>query len=129
VTVHAPADVLFDENSAALTDAANPVLDRLAADISQRAIGPVTVGGGTDHYGTHTTNMALGRARATTVVEALAARGINPARMTPTPLGDTAPLCREIRPDGTDDADCRARDRRVTLTYNVAATPSGTGTR
>jgi OOP family OmpA-OmpF porin len=58
--------------------------------------------------------------RARRVAEALAGAGIATSRISAQGYGETRPLAAEAKPDGADDPDGRARNRRVEV---VIASP------
>jgi outer membrane protein OmpA-like peptidoglycan-associated protein len=115
--VTVPADVLFDEGQSSLTTTADGAMRTIAHDIRQRHGTDITVTGFTDHFGTAASNDALGQQRADAVAKFLRNAGLKNVK--PGTRGERGALCREIRPNGSDDADCRARDRRVVITYTI----------
>lgn len=69
--------------SAELTEAAKARLDQLAAELAKvRTYRAFTVEGHTDRTGSRETNLALSQARARSVVDYLASRGVDRAKMT-----------------------------------------------
>nr|WP_243452760.1 OmpA family protein [Polymorphobacter multimanifer] len=79
--------------SADLTDRARSTLDRFAAELVR--IGryrPFVIEGHTDSSGDRATNMALSQARAEAVVNYLAAKGIDRARLVAQGFGYDKPL-------------------------------------
>ena len=73
--------VLFDFDSAQLTDYAQRVLDRQAAFMKARPETRVTIGGHADERGTREYNLALGERRASSSRDYLVAKGVNAARI------------------------------------------------
>ena len=73
--------VLFDFDSAQLTDYAQRVLDRQAAFMKARPETRVTRGGHADERGTREYNLALGERRASSARDYLVAKGVNAARI------------------------------------------------
>ena len=73
--------VLFDFDSAKLTDYAQRVLDRQAAFMKARPETRVTIGGHADERGTREYNLALGERRASSARDYLVAKGVNAARI------------------------------------------------
>ena len=107
-------DVLFDFDSAELT---GPGLEAVAkiAEIVKR-LAPeqrLICEGHTDARGSEPYNFELSLRRARRVAEALASSGIDPARILAQGLGESRPLAKETKADGSDDPDARARNRRV----------------
>ena len=73
--------VLFDFDSAQLSDYAQRVLDRQAAFMKARPETRVTIGGHADERGTREYNLALGERRASSARDYLVAKGVNAARI------------------------------------------------
>lgn len=83
----------FNVGSAELTAGARQILDRFAAGLKRvGTFRPFTVEGHTDSSGGPAVNQALSRARATTVVEYLAAKGVDRSRLTARGLAYDRPL-------------------------------------
>jgi len=120
VDVSLAADVFFAFGQDSLQAAATPVLTEHAQQLRASASGQVEVVGHTDAIGEDAANLALSQRRAATVVAALqpllagadlqlAAQG----------RGETEPVAAETTADGQDDPAGRARNRRVTISYNT----------
>lgn len=110
------ADVLFAFGRADLLPQASAALADILTSI--RATYPyprIRVEGHTDSIGTDAANDALSRARAETVRQWLIANGIPPAALTTEGLGKRQPIAPNTQPNGADDPDGRARNRRVVL--------------
>jgi len=69
------------------------------------------VNGYTDNVGKPKSNLALSKARAKTVVDALVARGINPANLSSNGYGSTKPVATNKTAKG------RAENRRTEIIY------------
>ncbi|MBB6227479.1 OmpA family protein [Polymorphobacter multimanifer] len=83
----------FELGSAALTGQAKATLDRFAAGLLKiGAFRPFAVEGHTDSSGGRELNAALSRARAQAVVDYLAGKGVDSARLTARGLGYQQPL-------------------------------------
>jgi OmpA-OmpF porin, OOP family len=120
-TVTVQADVLFDFDRADLTPAARGKLDEVVQELRDgRARGPVVIGGHADGRGTAAYNQALSEQRAGAVATALTplVQGID-VTLQPRGFGDTQPVAPNARPDGSDDPEGRARNRRVTVTFTA----------
>jgi outer membrane protein OmpA-like peptidoglycan-associated protein len=102
------AAVLFDSGSAVLKPEAETTLARAVAAIAARR-GGVRIEGHTDAEGETTDNQRLSEQRAAAVRDALAARGVDPARLEVVGHGESRPVAPNDRADG------RARNRRVEL--------------
>jgi OOP family OmpA-OmpF porin len=122
VELTVPSDVLFAEGDATLVPDARDSLGQVAQEIIDRNGHDIVIVGYTDRLGDDESNRQLGQQRAGAVANALITDGL--AGALPGQLlsgGETSPLCQEVRTDGSDDIDCRARNRRVTVTYTYTA--------
>jgi outer membrane protein OmpA-like peptidoglycan-associated protein len=122
-TVTVQADVLFDFDQADLTPAARAKLDEVVQELrTGDARGTVIIGGHADGKGTAAYNQALSDQRASAVATALTplAQGLD-VSLQPRGYGDTQPVAPNLRPDGSDNPEGRAKNRRVTVTF----TPRG----
>lgn len=119
VAVAISADVLFDFDSAGLTDEARTELGRIGAELAG-ATGTVSVDGHTDDVGDPAYNLTLSQDRADAVADLL--RPVVPAGVSVTALGHGSmrPIADNSLPNGTDNPDGRALNRRVTVTYQLS---------
>jgi chemotaxis protein MotB len=112
VNLTLPEGILFATGQADLIGNAHRVLDRIAG-ILRQSQAPISVEGHTDSRpistGRFPSNWELSAIRATTVVRALAERGVAPGRMSAVGYGDTRP----VSPNDTEEG--RGRNRRVIL--------------
>ncbi|HEX8803274.1 MAG TPA: OmpA family protein, partial [Acidimicrobiales bacterium] len=118
-TVTFAADVLFDTDRSDLRREARARLDQIAAQLE--ALGPrrVTITGHTDDRGTPEHNQALSERRAE-VVRAHLGRQLDDAfRLEARGYGETRPVAPNTRPDGSDDPEGRARNRRVVIAFST----------
>ncbi len=110
------ADVLFDFNSATLRPEASAALSGILSQMRQTFPYPrIQVEGHTDSVGTDAYNDRLSLARAEAVRDWLMANGIPPNAITTRGLGKRQPLAPNAFPDGRDNPEGRARNRRVVL--------------
>jgi outer membrane protein OmpA-like peptidoglycan-associated protein len=118
VQVTLAADVFFAFDKADLTVPAAVALADLAPRIGDQAKGTVRIEGYTDAKGTDAYNIDLSQRRAAAVQADLSRRltGRN-LNFEATGKGATNFVAPNTRPDGSDDPDGRARNRRVTITY------------
>ena len=114
--VQIAADTLFEFDKAALTPAAQTNLLRMAELVRQGRQGAVTVTGHSDAKGEDAYNLDLSRRRAEAVVAWLRTQpGMDTRMFAIEGRGETEPVAPNNRPDGSDDPDGRARNRRVTI--------------
>ena len=113
VVITLPERVLFDFDKAAIRTDAGPVLDKIVKVLRYYAKAPARIGGHTDSRGAPEYNQQLSQHRAEAVAAALAARGIDPARLHASGFGETHPVAPNQHVDGSDDPAGRQRNRRV----------------
>jgi OOP family OmpA-OmpF porin len=109
----------FPYDRSQLDDAARTALDRLLASPVIAAGARITLRGHSDTRGSDRGNHTVSARRAGLVAEYLADKGFPRDRMTIVAMGGDAPLVPNAHPDGSDDPEGRARNRRV----EVTATP------
>ena len=103
--------VLFEFDSAQLTDYAQRVLDRQAAFMKARPETRVIIGGHADERGTREYNLALGERRANAVARYLVIQGVNRSQIETVSYGEERPLSLARNDSGW------SRNRRVELIY------------
>jgi outer membrane protein OmpA-like peptidoglycan-associated protein len=110
------SDTLFDTGSADVRSTATPPLAAIAASITARfPDATIAVRGAADSVGEPAANQSLSERRATAVAGALAALGIDPARLTAIGLGEDHPVAEEQLPDGSVSDIGRQVNRRVEI--------------
>jgi outer membrane protein OmpA-like peptidoglycan-associated protein len=116
-----PSDVLFAFDSATLRPQASAALSQTLAVIRQSIRYPaIRVEGNTDSIGTVAYNDALSLRRAQAVAQWLAANGVPPAAITEVGNGKSHPIAPNTLPDGRDNPQGRALNRRVDLVARPA---------
>ncbi|MFA1541293.1 OmpA family protein [Actinomadura monticuli] len=111
-------DVLFDFGKADVKAAAEADLTKLAASIRNEipSGAPIKVEGHTDGKGDPASNQALSERRAQAIADWLATKGgIARSRLKATGYGETKPAHPNTGPDGSDDPEGRAKNRRVVI--------------
>jgi outer membrane protein OmpA-like peptidoglycan-associated protein len=101
--------IYFDFDKATIKPESQPQLAQMVAFLRDNPDAKVYVTGHTDNKGALDYNMKLSGARATAVVKALVAAGIDGKRMVPKGVGPLAPLA-----SNRDEAG-QAKNRRVEL--------------
>ena len=104
----------FPQGGGGLNSEAKAMLDRLAADPAVRS-GSLILRGHSDSEGDDEANRIMSRKRAEAVRDYLARKGLDRNRMRVIALGETRPVAPNAKPDGSDDSDGRARNRRVEI--------------
>lgn len=105
----------FPQPGRQLDEAGRKLLDSLLTDPIMRAGGAITLSGHSDSKGDDGANRRMSRRRAEAVRDYLVEKGVAPTRITVIALGETRPLVPNAHPDGSDDPDARARNRRVEI--------------
>ena len=112
--IRLPGDVLFAFGSAELTPAAREAIAAVDDEIGG-GTGTVTIEGHTDAIGSDADNQALSERRAAAVRGALEAALGSGYQYTSVGFGETRPMAPNAKPDGSDDPDGRALNRRVEI--------------
>jgi outer membrane protein OmpA-like peptidoglycan-associated protein len=107
--VHFESDILFAINSAKLDGGSRHSLDQAAEVFHEFAKTAIVAQGHTDSSGDESYNQELSERRAGAVVNYLAGRGIDTARMVSLGYGESEPVADNGTPDG------RTHNRRVDL--------------
>jgi outer membrane protein OmpA-like peptidoglycan-associated protein len=109
--------VLFDTGRASLNPGAALKLDRLAAFLNEHPDRRVQIEGFTDSVGSDAYNQDLSERRAEAVKAALAARGIDPSRISTEGYGKAFPVATN------SDSGGRQLNRRVEVVIGNGNTP------
>lgn len=108
------ANFAFDSDQ--LNDQAYAILDEAVEILNRHPSLRVEVAGHTDSIGSDAYNQALSERRARVVYEYLAQRGISRERMSgPNGYGESQPIAPNTHPDGSDNPEGRAQNRRTEL--------------
>ncbi len=104
-----PSDISFDTNSAQISGAFRPVLDQFAQGLRENTRTQVRIIGHTDSTGSNAINNPLSVDRAASTRSYLAARGVNPERLTIEGRGSSQPIASNATDRG------REQNRRVEI--------------
>jgi outer membrane protein OmpA-like peptidoglycan-associated protein len=116
VRVDMAADVLFDFDKADLLPKADETLKKAADFIRERAKGgAVRIEGHTDAKGNDAYNQKLSERRAASVKNWFVTHGLSNMKFSTEGFGAKKPVAPNTKPDGSDDADGRQKNRRVEL--------------
>lgn len=113
-------EVLFDFNSSAVKPAASKTLEKIAFLIKEKSIGEVYVEGHTDAIGSDAQNLELSKKRVASVSNWLVeAEGIPATILSAKAFGESKPVAHNTMPDGSDNPDGRAKNRRVSFRFKA----------
>ncbi len=119
VKVNLSADLLFDFDKADVKPAAQPELMNVATVLRSYPNAKVLIEGHTDGKGSAAYNQRLSEKRAAAVAQWLTAHAdLNGAKITTRGWGMTKPVAQNVRPDGSDNPEGRAKNRRVEITVS-----------
>jgi len=108
--------VNFDFDKSTLRPDAVAILDEAVAILGKYPQLRVEVAGHTDSIGTEQYNQGLSERRASAVYDYLTGHGIDSSRLVgPTGYGESKPIAPNTNPDGTDNPEGRAQNRRTEL--------------
>jgi len=122
IKIDLAADVLFDFDKADLKKEAAPTLQNLATVLKANPGAKVTIEGHTDGRGADDYNQKLSEARAASVKQWLVSNAqVNGADIATRGWGKAKPVAPNAKPDGSDDPDGRAKNRRVEIAVRTGA--------
>lgn len=109
-------NIFFDYNKANIKDNSRMELERLAKFLNANPSVKLEISGHTDSWGNDEYNLRLSNSRAQAVVEYLVTKGgIRSSRLMPRGYGEKRPIAANEFPDGTDNPEGRALNRRIEL--------------
>lgn len=103
--------VLFQSNSAVLAPEFEPLILQAVGLMTIRPQVTMTIFGHTDNLGTDAENLALSQARAQSIVDYMAGKGIDPARLTAVGKGEGEPVADNATAQG------REQNRRIEVEF------------
>ena len=116
IKIDLAADVLFDFDKSTIKKEAEPSLRNLATVLKANPGAAVIIEGHTDSKGADAYNQTLSEQRAASVKQWLVTNAqANGATITTRGLGKTKPIAYNAKPDGSDDPEGRAKNRRVQI--------------
>jgi outer membrane protein OmpA-like peptidoglycan-associated protein len=122
IRIDLSADVLFDFDKAEIKKEAEPSLQKLATVIRANPGAKVAIEGHTDGRGADAYNQTLSEQRALGVKQWLVANAkVEGATISTRGWGKTKPITHNTKPDGTDDPEGRAKNRRVEIVVRKGA--------
>lgn len=122
IKIDLSADVLFDFDKADIKKEAEPELEKLATVIKAYPDASVSIEGHTDGKGTDAYNLTLSENRAAAVKTWLTTNAqVSAAKISTRGLGKSKPVAQNTKPDGSDDPEGRAKNRRVEIVVHTGA--------
>ena len=122
IRIDLAADVLFDFDKATIKKEAEPSLQNLATILKANPGASVTIEGHTDAKGADAYNQTLSEQRAASVKQWLVANAqLTGANISTRGWGKTKPITHNAKPDGSDDPEGRAKNRRVQIVVRKGA--------
>jgi outer membrane protein OmpA-like peptidoglycan-associated protein len=116
IRIDLAADVLFDFDKAEIKKQAESTLQNLATVLKANPGATVAIEGHTDGRGADDYNQKLSEARAASVKQWLVANAqADGANIVTRGVGKSKPIAPNAKPDGSDDAEGRAKNRRVEI--------------
>ncbi|HUE89214.1 MAG TPA: OmpA family protein [Vicinamibacterales bacterium] len=116
IRIDLSADVLFDFDKADIKKEAEPSLQKVATVVSANPGAQVAIEGHTDGRGADAYNQTLSEQRAASVKQWLVTNAkLNAANITTRGWGRTKPIAHNTKPEGSDDPEGRAKNRRVEI--------------
>lgn len=117
----------FGASAFALDEAARAALDALLDAPATAGGGAIVLRGHSDSRGSDGDNLVASRRRAELVRDYLVGKGVAPERITLYALGEARPIAPNAMPDGSDDPEGRASNRRVEVDVEVADSGAAPG--
>jgi outer membrane protein OmpA-like peptidoglycan-associated protein len=122
IRINLSADVLFDFDKADIKKDAEASLQKVATVLNANPAAKVAIDGHTDGKGADAYNQTLSEQRAASVKQWLVANAkVNGANVTTRGWGKTKPVAHNTKPDGSDDPEGRAENRRVEIVVRKGA--------
>jgi outer membrane protein OmpA-like peptidoglycan-associated protein len=122
IKIDLAADVLFDFDKATLKKEAELSLLNLATVLKANPGATVAIEGHTDAKGADAYNQTLSEQRAASVKQWLVANAqVNGTNISTRGWGKSKPITHNAKPDGSDDPEGRARNRRVQIIVRKGA--------
>ena len=116
IRIDLSADVLFDFDKADIKKEAESSLQKVATVLKANQTAKVSIEGHTDGKGADAYNQTLSEQRAASVKQWLVANAqVNGANVGTRGWGKTKPVAHNAKPDGSDDPEGRAKNRRVEI--------------
>ncbi|MFN8278531.1 MAG: OmpA family protein [Chitinophagales bacterium] len=107
------SNILYEFDKATLTEPSKLVLDTLYGILVENPSFEIELSSHTDGKGAEKYNLKLSQARAKSCVDYLISKGIASKRLNPRGYGMSKPIAPNTNPDGSDNPEGRALNRRT----------------
>lgn len=118
------ARVGFPDGGSKLDAAATQALDAVLANPVTTTGGPIVLRGSSDSHGSDADNTIASKKRAEAVAHYLEEHGVAKDRITMVALGEGRPVAPNVKLDGSDNPEGRAKNRRVDITVTPGEAPT-----
>ncbi|MBI2967160.1 MAG: OmpA family protein [Bacteroidetes bacterium] len=108
-------NLFFESGKATIRFESTVELERVLKMMKENPTVKIEISGHTDSKGSDDYNMNLSQQRAAAVVKYLSDKGIEPARIVPKGYGETNPVAPNANPDGSENPDGMAKNRRIEM--------------
>jgi len=109
-------NILFEFDRSNIQEESFTELDKLALLLKAKPLFKAEIVGHTDHKGPASYNLHLSQRRASAVIRYLVGKGTSPNRLLVKGYGESRPIEPNTFPDGTDNPEGRAKNRRTEIT-------------
>lgn len=106
-------NIFFDFDKASLKPESYPELERVIDLLNTSKTVTIELSGHTDNKGSDSYNLELSQRRVNVVRDYIIEKGIKPERLTAKGYGETKPIAQNTHPDGSDNPEGRALNRRT----------------
>ena len=121
-------NIYYEFNSDAIVPEAAEELDKLVEILNDNPQIRIELSSHTDSVGSNAYNLELSQRRAKSAVNYIIEHGIDESRIVSRGYGENQPIARNTNPDGTDNPEGRAKNRRTefkVIEITKRATPDG----
>jgi len=115
ITTISVSNILFDYDQATMRGEFSSELDKVVDFLKTAKNAKIEISGYADGKGSDEYNLALSKRRASAVATYLASKGASKSRIKTIGYGETKPLAPNENPDGSDNPEGRAKNRRTEI--------------
>ncbi len=115
VVAFSVSNILFDYDKSSINPTFSSELDKVVSFLKNSKNAKINIAGYTDSKGSDEYNLSLSKRRANAIASYLASKGVNRNRIITNGFGETKPIAPNENPDGSDNPDGRAKNRRTEI--------------